>query len=223
MNVQIHPSWYNVLHHEFEKEYFGQIKSKIRQEKQEGKTIYPKGAHIFAAYNSTPFDEVKVVLLGQDPYHGPNQAHGLSFSVQDGVKPPPSLKNIFKELHNDLNSSIPQEGNLQSWAHQGVLLLNSILTVRANEAASHRNIGWEQFTDATIQALSQQRAHLVFLLWGRFAQEKARLIDAEKHLILQSAHPSPFSAHKGFLGNGHFSKTNDYLVQYGKTAIDWTL
>ena len=185
--------------------------------------VYPPGPSIFEAFNLTPFDKVKVVILGQDPYHGDGQAHGLSFSVPDGIKPPPSLVNIFKELHQDLSIPIPKSGNLTKWAKQGVLLLNATLTVRAKTPGSHQKKGWEQFTDAAIRSLSNEKEGLVFMLWGRFAQEKESLIDHQKHFILKAAHPSPFSAHNGFFKCRHFSKTNDILKKLGKEPIDWTL
>ena len=181
-----------------------------------------RARHVFNALNLTPFDKVKVVILGQDPYHGNGQAHGLSFSVPDRINPPPSLVNIFKEIESDLNVKIQKTNdNLENWAKQGVLLLNAILTVRANNPASHRNLGWEKLTNAVIKALSNKREHIVFLLWGKFAQEKENLIDASKHLILKAPHPSPFSANSGFFGCKHFSKTNDYLIKTGQTPIDW--
>lgn len=223
MSVQIHESWKKVLQNEFSKAYFEQLKLVLKKEKSEKKVIYPQGKEIFKAYNTTPFNEVKVVILGQDPYHGPGQAHGLSFSVPQGIKNPPSLQNIFKEIHNDLHIPIPSHGDLTSWAEQGVLLLNAILTVRAKQPASHSQIGWEQFTDATIKTISEQKEHVVFLLWGRFAQNKQSLIDKGKHLVLTAAHPSPFSAHKGFFGCKHFSKTNYYLKSHQKDVIDWKL
>lgn len=185
--------------------------------------IYPPEEYIFEAFKKTPFDQVKVIILGQDPYHGPNQAHGLSFSVSDGQKIPPSLKNIFKELHQDLNLNIPENGNLEKWAEQGVLLLNATLTVRAHQAGSHQNKGWEEFTDAVIKKISDNKNGCVFLLWGNYAQKKALLIDSKKHLILKSVHPSPLSAHRGFLGNRHFSMTNDYLISKGIKPISWKL
>jgi uracil-DNA glycosylase len=186
-------------------------------------TIYPPGKYIFNAFNKTPFNDVKVIILGQDPYHGPGQAHGLSFSVPSGIKTPPSLVNIFKEISEDLNLPTPSHGNLESWAAQGVLLLNSTLTVRANLAGSHQRKGWENFTDAIIKRLSDRRENLVFLLWGRFSQNKSVLIDEKKHLILQAPHPSPLSAYTGFFGCRHFSKTNEFLLKKEKDAIDWTL
>ncbi len=221
MDVQIHPCWKNILSDQFEMPYFKNIRKTLLNDKKEGITIYPKGKDIFRAYNSTPFNKVKIVLLGQDPYHGPGQAHGLSFSVPHGVAIPPSLKNIYRELSDDLAISVPQHGNLQSWADQGVLLLNAFLTVQAGQPGSHREIGWEQFTDTTITQLSKHREHLVFLLWGSFAQKKAKLIDTNKHLILQSPHPSPLSAYRGFFGNKHFSKANEYLKQHAIDGINW--
>lgn len=223
MSVQIESSWKAVLKKEFNADYFQQLANHLRTEKELKKTIYPPGPLIFNAYNSTPFEQVKVVIIGQDPYHGPEQAHGLSFSVPDGVPPPPSLQNIFKELESDLGLRRPNHGNLTHWANQGVFLLNASLTVRAGEAMSHAQIGWAQFTDATIHALASKRSHLVFLLWGKFAQEKAKYIDAQKHLVLKAAHPSPLSAHNGFLGCRHFSQTNAYLVANRIQPIDWSL
>jgi len=221
MDVKINESWKQALKQEFSKTYFLEIVSFLRTEKMLGKTIYPPGPMIFNAFNTTPFDKVKCVILGQDPYHGAGQAHGLSFSVQYGVQIPPSLQNIYKELKTDLGLSIPSHGNLSHWAEQGVLLLNASLTVRENEAMSHAKIGWADFTTAVIKKLSQERTHLVFLLWGRFAQEKQPLIDETKHLVLKAAHPSPLSAHNGFFGCKHFSKTNDYLVKNGIDPLDW--
>lgn len=224
MDVKIEQSWKAILQDEFRKDYFQQITDWIKTERQSGKTIYPAGQHIFNAFEQTPFDQVKVVLIGQDPYHNPGQAHGLSFSVQDGIKPPPSLANIFKEIYNDLGLRLtPDYGNLTQWAKQGVLLLNAALTVRANEPGSHAKIGWAQFTDAVIQTISVKKTNVVFLLWGRFAQEKQILIDDRKHCILKAAHPSPFSVEKGFYGCRHFSKTNEYLVKNGIDPIDWNL
>ena len=218
----IEDSWKSVLWDEFQKPYFRDLRDFLYSEKTEGKTIFPQGSLIFNAFNTTPFDEVKVVILGQDPYHGEGQAHGLSFSVREGVLPPPSLKNIYKELNSDLNIPIPITGDLTKWAEQGVLLLNSILTVEAHQPASHRNKGWETFTDKVIETISEQRAGVVFILWGRYAQGKSVFIDKTKHLVLESAHPSPFSATK-FLGCKHFSKTNQYLIQQGKEPIHWNL
>jgi len=223
MSVQIDPSWKAVLQREFELEYFQQLVQHIRTEKELGKTIYPPGPLIFNAYNSTPFDRVKVVIIGQDPYHGPGQAHGLSFSVPEGIDPPPSLRNIFKELATDLGLKKPSTGDLSPWAQQGVFLLNASLTVRAGEPMSHAQIGWSRFTDATIEALATHRQKLVFLLWGKFAQEKAKYIDPNFHLILKAAHPSPLSAHSGFLGCRHFSQANAYLVQNRIDPVDWSL
>jgi len=223
MDVKIDQSWKEALHGEFQKPYFQQIAAHLKTEIATGTTIYPPGPLIFNAFNKTPFDNVKVVLLGQDPYHGKGQAMGLSFSVPDGVKPPPSLENIFKELHDDVGMSIPNTGNLTKWAEQGVFLLNAILTVRAKEPASHQKIGWQQFTDRVIQLLSDKKEGIVFLLWGKFAQEKQILIDATKHYVLKAAHPSPYSADKGFFGCRHFSKTNELLSQEGKDPVDWSL
>jgi uracil-DNA glycosylase len=223
MDVQIEESWKKVLHQEFSQPYFLEITSFLRAEKKAGKIIYPPGPLIFNAFNTTPFQKVKIVLLGQDPYHGPGQAHGLSFSVPNGIAQPPSLINIFKELHNDVGIPIPQSGNLTHWAEQGVLLLNASLTVRANEPMSHAKIGWAQFTDAVIKIISDQKNNIVFLLWGKFAQEKQMLIDDSKHLILKAAHPSPFSVERGFFGCRHFSKANDYLAKHGIDPIEWRL
>jgi len=223
MEVKIEASWKAVLKNEFSKPYFLEIVTFLRMEKAAGKTIYPPGSFIFNAFNLTPFENVKAVIIGQDPYHGPGQAHGLCFSVQTGVPPPPSLLNIFKELQNDIGLSIPQHGNLTHWAQQGVLLLNASLTVRANEPMSHAKIGWANFTDAVIRRVSDLRSNVVFLLWGKFAQEKQSLIDETRHLVLKAAHPSPLSAHNGFLGCRHFSKTNEYLVSNGIEPVDWKL
>lgn len=223
MDVAIDAGWKEELKAEFNKPYFEQITIFLKTEKAAGKIIYPPGNLIFNAFNTTPFESVKVVLLGQDPYHGKGQAHGLSFSVPDGVMPPPSLVNIFKELHNDIGMAIPKSGNLTPWAHQGVLLLNASLTVRAGEPASHAKIGWTTFTDAVIKKISDEKQRVVFLLWGKYAQEKQVLIDTTKHLALKAAHPSPFSVEKGFFGCRHFSKTNEYLVQQHKDPVDWKL
>ncbi|EIJ43357.1 uracil-DNA glycosylase [Beggiatoa alba B18LD] len=219
MDVKIAPSWKALLANEFEQAYFQQLAQFVRQEYQT-QTIYPPAKLIFNAFEQCAVDEVKVVILGQDPYHGAGQAHGLCFSVNDGIAIPPSLINIFKEIQQDLGQPFPQNGNLERWAKQGVLLLNAILTVRANEAASHRNQGWEQFTDAVIRQLAQTRENIVFLLWGKYAQDKGKVIDKTKHLVLTSAHPSPLSA-RSFFGNRHFSQTNDYLTRMGKTPIIW--
>jgi uracil-DNA glycosylase len=223
MDVKIESSWKQVLKDEFIKPYFEQIALHIKTEKSQGKIIYPPGSFIFNAFNTTPFDKVKVVILGQDPYHGPGQAHGLCFSVQNGVPPPPSLVNIFKELNDDIGVPIPNHGNLTHWAEQGVFLLNASLTVRAGEPMSHSKIGWAQFTDEVIKKISALKMHAVFILWGKFAQEKKILIDESKHCILKSAHPSPLSAHAGFFGCKHFSKTNAYLMSNGIDPIDWKL
>lgn len=223
MDVKMEPQWKELLHDEFSKTYFQQAVTFIKVEKSQGKTIYPPGSLIFNAFDKTPVDKLKVVLLGQDPYHGFGQAHGLSFSVQDGVNPPPSLINIFKELHTDIGMPIPQTGNLTPWATQGVLLLNSALTVRANEPASHARIGWAEFTNGVISKISSHLSGIVFLLWGKFAQEKQPLIDETKHHVLKAAHPSPLSAHNGFFGCRHFSKTNAFLIKQGKDPIDWQL
>ncbi|MET0243902.1 MAG: uracil-DNA glycosylase [Flavitalea sp.] len=223
MDVQINESWKQELKSEFSKPYFAEIVNFLKLEKQSGKIIYPPGKLIFNAFDITPFNKVKVVILGQDPYHGPGQAHGLSFSVQDGVPPPPSLVNIYKEINSDLGAPITRRGNLTKWAEQGVLLLNATLTVRAGEANSHSKIGWHEFTNAVIKRISEDKEHVVFLLWGKFAQDKQTLIDANKHLILKSAHPSPLSAHNGFLGNKHFSQANDYLVRHALDPIDWSV
>lgn len=224
MSVAIEESWLKVLNEEFEKPYMKSLKAALLEEKQKGYTVYPKGADIFNALNHTPFDKVKVVILGQDPYHGPGQAHGLSFSVQKGVAVPPSLKNIYKELETDIPGfTIPAHGNLTQWADEGVLLLNATLTVRAHEAGSHQKFGWETFTDKIISELSKKRTGLIFLLWGRFAQNKAVLIDQQKHTIIAAAHPSPFSAHNGFLGSHPFSKTNAKLIEQGQSPVDWQI
>lgn len=223
MHVQIEDSWKEKLKGEFDKPYFENIVTHLKTERELGKMIYPKGTHIFNAFDSTPFDKVKVLILGQDPYHGVGQAHGLCFSVQDNVPPPPSLVNIFKELKADIGMSKPLHGNLSKWAEEGVFLLNASLTVRAGEPMSHAKIGWAQFTDAVIKKLAEEKEHLVFLLWGKFAQEKVGFIDEAKHLVLKAAHPSPLSANTGFFGCNHFSKTNEYLMQMGMDPIDWKI
>lgn len=223
MDVKIEASWKEVLKSEFAKPYFQQISLHIKTEKSQGKIIYPPGSLIFNAFNKTPFDKVKVVILGQDPYHGAGQAHGLCFSVQNGVPPPPSLVNIFKELQDDIGVSIPDHGNLTAWAEQGVFLLNASLTVRAGEPMSHSKIGWAEFTDTVIKKIAGLKKNVVFLLWGKFAQEKRILIDETKHCILRSVHPSPLSAYAGFFGCKHFSKTNEYLMSKGIDPIDWQL
>jgi uracil-DNA glycosylase len=218
----IEESWRLKLEKEFNSLYFNELQQFLLKERLEN-TVFPPESSIFEALNLTPFNKVKVVILGQDPYHGPNQAHGLSFSVQDGIKPPPSLANIFKELSNDLEFQKPLSGNLSKWAKQGVLLLNATLTVRSQTPGSHQRKGWEQFTDAIIRCLSNEKEGLVFLLWGRYAQEKEQLIDHSKHFVLKAAHPSPFSAHNGFFGCKHFSKTNEILIKIGKEPVDWSL
>ena len=224
MSVAIEDSWLKVLAAEFEQPYMKALKNFLLEEKQNGNQVYPKGSEIFNALNHTPFDKVKVVLLGQDPYHGVGQAHGLSFSVQKGIAIPPSLKNIYKELASDISTfSVPNHGNLTKWAEEGVLLLNATLTVRAQQAGSHQGKGWEIFTDKIISKLSDEREGLVFLLWGRYAQNKSALIDSNKHTVLKAAHPSPFSAYNGFLGCKHFSKANEILEKEGKTPIDWQI
>ncbi len=222
INPKIEESWKKVLFDEFQKPYFEILKAFLVEEKRTH-TIYPKSANIFNAFEFTPFEQVKVVILGQDPYHGNNQAHGLSFSVQDGIPHPPSLQNIFKELRDDLGCSIPKSGNLSAWAKQGVFLLNTVLSVRASEANSHHNQGWENFTDAVIRTLSEQREHLVFILWGAPAGAKASLIDAKKHLVLKAPHPSPLSSYRGFFGSKPFSKSNEYLTCKGIEPINWCL
>lgn len=219
--VEIHPSWKAGLQKQFEADYFKNLRQFLLQEKQQF-TIYPPGNRIFAAFDHTPLDKVKAVIIGQDPYHGPGQANGLSFSVADGIQKPPSLQNIFKELQTDLGLPIPTGGNLEPWANQGVLMLNATLTVRAQQAGSHQKKGWENFTDAVIRLVSEQKENVVFLLWGNFAQSKAELIDADKHLILKAAHPSPL-ARGAFFGSKHFSKTNSYLQSKGIEPIDWGL
>lgn len=220
MNVQIEESWKKHLMPEFEKDYFKMLTVFVRSEYTQY-TIYPPGKLIFNAFDHCPFDKVKVVIIGQDPYHGPGQAHGLCFSVNDGVPFPPSLVNIFKEIHNDLDTQSPTSGNLIHWADQGVLLLNATLTVRAHQAGSHQRKGWEEFTDSAIRCLAEERKNLVFILWGAYAQKKGAFIDRNKHLVLTSAHPSPLSAYNGFYGNKHFSKTNAYLIAHGEEPINW--
>lgn len=220
MNVQIEESWRAYLQPEFEKDYFRNLTEFVRNEYIQ-QPIYPPGKLIFNAFNLCPFDKTKVVIIGQDPYHGPGQAHGLCFSVNDGVRFPPSLLNIFKEIKNDIGTDAPSTGNLTRWAEQGVLLLNATLTVRAHQAGSHQNKGWETFTDAAIRELANNRENLVFILWGAYAQKKGAFIDRNKHLVLSSAHPSPLSAHNGFFGNKHFSRTNEYLEAHGKAPVLW--
>ena len=220
MNVKIEKSWKNLLANEFEKDYFKELTDFVRSEYTNG-TVYPSPKNIFHAFEACPFDKVKVVILGQDPYHGKGQANGLCFSVNEGVRTPPSLQNIYKEIKSDLGKEIPVSGNLDHWAKQGVLLLNATLTVCAKSPGSHQNKGWEEFTDAVIQILSEKRENLVFLLWGAYAQKKGAVIDESKHLILKSPHPSPFSANRGFFGNKHFSQTNEYLAQNNVDLVDW--
>ena len=220
MQVNIEPSWQQQLQGEFDKPYFAKLVTFVKQEYAQH-TVYPPGRLIFNAFNQCPFDRVKVVLIGQDPYHEPGQAHGLCFSVNDGVPFPPSLANIFKEIHDDIGAPIPASGNLIRWAMQGVLLLNATLTVREHQAGSHQRQGWEEFTDAVIRILSERREHLVFILWGSYAQSKSYLIDGTKHCILRSAHPSPLSAYRGFFGNHHFSLANSYLRSKGISEIQW--
>ena len=220
MDVIIEKSWKSLLEDEFEKDYFNGLTEFVRNE-YKTHTIYPPAKLIFNAFDQCSFDKLKVVIIGQDPYHGPGQAHGLCFSVNDGVVFPPSLRNIFKEIKNDLGKEIPESGNLDNWGKQGVLLLNATLTVRANQAGSHQKKGWEQFTDAVIHKINEQKQHIVFILWGNFAIKKGLFIDQNKHLILSSVHPSPLSASRGFFGNKHFSRTNDFLGQNGLDPINW--
>ncbi|ERM84163.1 uracil-DNA glycosylase [Rhodonellum psychrophilum GCM71 = DSM 17998] len=220
MDVKIEPSWKNIMEAEFSKPYFIELVDFIKNE-YKNQEIYPKGNDIFNAFWHCPFEKVKVVILGQDPYHGLDQAHGLSFSVQEGIPFPPSLLNIFKEIKRDLGTSIPAHGNLTKWADQGVLLLNATLTVKANQAGSHQNKGWEKFTDAVIGRIAAHHQHTVFMLWGAYAQKKGALISSEKHLKLEAPHPSPLSAYRGFLGSGHFSKANAYLREKGLEEIKW--
>ena len=220
MNVRIDESWRERLQSEFDAPYFAQLTDFVRHEYATTR-VYPPGSQMFAAFDACPFDKVKVVILGQEPYHEPGQAHGLCFSVNDGVPFPPSLQNIFKEIHDDIGTPVPMSGDLTRWANQGVLLLNATLTVRAHQAGSHQNKGWEQFTDAVIHRLAQERENLVFILWGSYAQRKGEFIDRSRHLVLQSPHPSPLSAHRGFFGNRHFSRTNEYLTAHGIEPILW--
>ena len=220
MDVKMEPSWKTRLAGEFEKDYFVKLTDFVRQEYRQA-TVYPSGPNIFNAFAHCPFDRVKVVIIGQDPYHEPGQAHGLCFSVQDGTPFPPSLQNIFKEITDDLGRPRPTSGDLTRWADQGVLLLNATLTVRAHRAGSHQGHGWETFTDAVIRCLNAERQHLVYMLWGAYAQKKGASIDTLRNLVLTSPHPSPLSAHRGFFGNRHFSRANDYLVALGESPIDW--
>lgn len=220
MDVRIEPSWKSRLQDEFEKEYFINLANFVKKEYKQNK-IYPPGPLIFNAFDKCPYDNLKVVILGQDPYHGPGQAHGLCFSVKEGVAFPPSLTNIFKEIYNDIGTQPPETGNLERWAEQGVLLLNATLSVRAGQAGSHQNKGWEQFTDEVVRLIATEKEHIVFILWGSYAQKKGESIDRTKHLVLESPHPSPLSANRGFFGNKHFSKTNDYLVEHGLDPVKW--
>ena len=219
--LRLEPGWKQALAGEFSSDYMAQLRAFLLAEKQQGKEIYPPGPLIFNAFDHTPFDQVKVVILGQDPYHGPGQAHGLCFSVPEGVRPPPSLVNIFKEIERDLGVPVSRNGNLEHWADQGVLLLNATLTVQQGLAGSHQGKGWERFTDAVIDHLNRERDGIVFMLWGSYAQKKGALIDRQRHLVLTAPHPSPLSAHRGFLGCGHFSMANDYLKDHGKAPINW--
>ena len=221
MDVRIDVSWKAVLQKEFEKDYFARLASFVREEYAGTTPIYPPARLIFNAFDHCPFNEVKVVILGQDPYHGAGQANGLCFSVNKGVAFPPSLMNIFKEIQSDIGTPIPQDGDLTRWSDQGVLLLNATLTVQAHQAGSHQRKGWEEFTDAAIRCLAEEREHLVFILWGAYAQKKGAFIDRNKHLVLTSAHPSPLSAYNGFFGNKHFSRANEYLVANGQVPIEW--
>lgn len=220
MNVKIHQSWKSRLDDEFEKPYFHSLVNFVKSEYQKH-IVYPKAGDIFKAFDFSSFEDTRVIIIGQDPYHGEGQAHGLCFSVNETVRTPPSLQNIFKEIKDDLGNPIPDNGNLERWAKQGVLLLNATLTVRAHTAGSHQNKGWEEFTDSVIKAIASEKENLVFLLWGAYAQKKGAMIDRDKHLVLESAHPSPFAAHRGFFGNRHFSKTNEYLKQKGLPPIEW--
>ncbi|MGD9662094.1 MAG: uracil-DNA glycosylase [Porticoccaceae bacterium] len=221
--MKLEPGWMAVLGAQFDLPYMVELKAFLKNEKAQGKVIYPPGSLWFNAFNTTPFDKVKVVILGQDPYHGPNQAHGLCFSVLPGVQIPPSLMNIYKEIQADLGIASPKHGCLTHWAEQGVLLLNATLTVEQGRAGAHQGKGWEVFTDCAVQALNDRREQLVFMLWGSYAQKKGAIIDTKRHLVLKAPHPSPLSAHRGFLGCRHFSQANAYLEKTGQTAIDWAL
>ena len=220
MDVKIEQSWKTRLQNEFEKEYFINLTNFVKKE-YNSFTVYPPGKLIFNAFDKCPFENTKVVILGQDPYHGPGQAHGLCFSVKNGVAFPPSLKNIYKEIHNDLGTFLPDSGNLERWAEQGVLLLNATLTVRAGQAGSHQNKGWEQFTDEIVRLVAKEKNNVVFILWGSYAKRKGETIDRTKHFVLESPHPSPLSANRGFFGNKHFSKANAYLMDYGMEPVEW--
>jgi uracil-DNA glycosylase len=221
--VKLNQSWLKRLQGEFDAPYMRDLKRFLETERSAGKTIYPKGSEWFSALDQTPFDDVRVVILGQDPYHGEGQAHGLCFSVREGVRPPPSLLNIYKEMKSDLGLEPPKHGDLSSWAKQGVLLLNSVLTVEAGRAASHQGKGWEQFTDRIIRQLNDEKQNLVFILWGSYAQKKAAFVDRNKHMVITSAHPSPLSAHNGFFGSKPFSRCNEYLLAHGLEPIDWSI
>lgn len=221
--TQVEPGWRKILEAQFAAPYMRSLKEFLKSEYKKGKTIFPRGSEYFAALNETPWDEVRVVILGQDPYHGPGQAHGLSFSVRKGVRFPPSLLNIFKELKADLGINPPKHGDLTAWAHQGVLLLNAVLTVEQGRAASHQGKGWEKFTDGIIEALNREKEGIVFLLWGSYAQQKGKFIDRKKHFVIETAHPSPLSAHRGFLGSKPFSKINAYLKSRGQKPINWEI
>lgn len=220
MEIKMEPSWKEKLQDEFEKPYFRELIDFVKEE-YKNHTVYPPGRLIFNAFNHCSFEEVKVVIIGQDPYHNPEQANGMAFSVAEGARVPPSLKNIYKEVSDEFNKSIPESGSLERWADQGVLLLNATLTVRANSPGSHQKKGWEEFTDAVIKKVSDEKEHIVFMLWGAYAQKKGSIIDETKHLVLKSAHPSPFAANRGFFGNNHFIKANEYLKDKGKEPIDW--
>lgn len=220
--IRLEPGWKQALASEFSSDYMTQLRAFLLAEKQQGKEVYPPGPQIFNAFQHTPFDQVKVVILGQDPYHGPGQAHGLCFSVPEGVRPPPSLVNIFKEISRDFGTPMSRNGNLEHWADQGVLLLNATLTVLQGQAGAHQGKGWERFTDAVIDRLNRQRDGLVFMLWGSYAQKKGALIDRQRHLVLTAPHPSPLSAHRGFIGCGHFSQANDWLQSHDQSPIDWS-
>lgn len=221
--VKLHSSWKQKLQPEFDKDSMLNLKAFLKKEYAAGKKIYPRGEDYFAALNLTPLDQVKVVIVGQDPYHGPGQAHGLCFSVQDGVRFPPSLQNIFKELHADLGVAIPKSGSLKKWAEHGVLLLNAVLTVEDGKAASHQGKGWEEFTDKVIHIVNEEKEHVVFILWGSYAQKKAAFVDRKKHFVIESVHPSPLSAHRGFFGTKPFSRANAYLRSQGISEVDWSL
>ena len=221
--IKLDASWLNVMGDEFDKPYMAELRQFLLEEKQKGKTIFPPGQQIFAAMDRTPFDRVKVVILGQDPYHGPGQAHGLCFSVQPGVQPPPSLINIYKEMESDLGLTPPSHGCLNSWADKGILLLNSVLTVEARKAASHQGRGWENFTDRVIRELEEKREHLVFILWGGYARKKGSFIRRDRHLVIESPHPSPLSSYRGFFGSRPFSRTNAYLEETGQPGVEWKL